>query len=388
MKKIVALIGKDQEELIREFEKTKGFDIELFEIRADYLMDISFENLEKIIAALRELTDAKIILTLRTKREGGNYSGLDYATRVHSFLDLTMDYIDLEINELTDQSMKDMIIHAKAKNTSIILSVHHMNRGVPSGIFQYYIDKAKKYDADIVKIVDMPQSRAESISKLIQSGEYSKKNERPELLSISMGELGVISRYITNIYKPTYNFINVSDKINVGQFRLNEMAEALSKERTINFYTSMNTILGKLYIYSDLQGISEICFDEPRNKKDIMDVNYTDEVLQEAVNQLKEYFMKERKSFELKLSMDLSDFDRDVYEALLTTKYGETISYKELAEKAGHVDASRAVGSAMARNKLPIIIPCHRVLKSSGELGEYTGGVQRKQLLLALEEEV
>lgn len=387
MKKIVALIGKDKDELVKEFSKTKGYDIELFEIRADYLDDISKENIDEIIRELRKLSDAKIILTLRTKREGGNYSGLDYATKVHSFLDLSMDYIDLQINELTDQGLKDMITHAKIKDTKVVLSVHHMNRGVSRGLFQYYIDKAKKFDADIVKIVDMPQSITEAISKLIVSGKYAEKNENPELLSISMGELGVISRYITNIYRPSYNFINISDKINVGQFRLNEMQKALSQEKTINFYTFLNTAIGKIYLYSDLKGISQLTFDKPREKEGVIDIQYEDPILREAIVQIKEYFMKERKNFELKLSVELNDFQKTVYETLKETKYGETVSYKELAEKSSHKDAYRSVGSAMAHNPVPIIIPCHRVLKSDGGLGEYTGGLYRKQLLLALEKE-
>lgn len=387
MKKIVALIAKDKEEILKELEKTNGYKIDIFEIRADYLEDITFSNIEEIIKALREKTDAEIILTLRTKREGGMYEGLDYASKVHSFLDLTMDYIDLQINELTHQAMSDMIKHAKEKNTKVVLSVHHMNRGVNQGIFQYYIEKAKKYDADIVKIVDMPESRNEVISKLVLSGEYASKDQKPELLSISMGELGVISRYRTNLYKPEYNFINISDKINVGQFRLDNMDQALSKERTINFYTVVNTPIGKLYLYSDLKGICQINFEKPREKEDVIDISFRDAFLREAVLQLQEYFLKERKDFELKLSLDVSGFEKDVYETLMKTPYGHTTSYKQLAEDAGHKDAFRAVGTAMARNPIPVVIPCHRVVKSNGDLGEYGGGIYRKQILLTLEKE-
>ncbi|MDO5027222.1 MAG: type I 3-dehydroquinate dehydratase [Tissierellia bacterium] len=387
MKKIVALIGKDQEEILKEFSKAKGYDIDLFEIRADFLEDTSKDNVEKIIQALRKLTDRQIILTLRTKREGGNYSGLDYAMRVHSYLDLSMDYIDLQINELTDQAMKDMIEHAKYKDVKVVLSVHQMNRGVSKGIFQYYIDKAIKFDADIVKIVDMPRNKSEAIFKLLVSGKYAQKRNKPELLSISMGEIGVISRYITNLYKPSYSFINISDKINIGQFRLNEMDEALSKEKIINFYTFVTTTIGKVYIYSDLEGISQITFDKPRELDNIIDVKYETALLRAAKAQMKEYFLKERKNFELKLSLHINDLQKDVFSALEQVKYGQTISYKDLAEMAGHKGGARAVGSALADNPLPIIIPCHRVVKASGDMGDYIGGSYRKQLLLSLEKE-
>ncbi len=78
-------------------------------------------------------------------------------------------------------------------------------------------------------------------------------------------------------------------------------------------------------------------------------------------------------------------FVRKVYDALRTVKAGETITYGELAQRAGHVGAARAVGTAMARNPVPLMVPCHRVIPANGCVGKFTGGPQLKKRLLELE---
>ncbi len=110
------------------------------------------------------------------------------------------------------------------------------------------------------------------------------------------------------------------------------------------------------------------------------------EVMKKALIQLKEYFNHERNNFELPLSIEGTDFQQDVYKALLKVNYGQVISYKELAANSGHPKAYRAVGTALKKNKIPIVIPCHRVIKSDHSLGNYTGGKWRKERLLELEE--
>lgn len=108
--------------------------------------------------------------------------------------------------------------------------------------------------------------------------------------------------------------------------------------------------------------------------------------LDEARRQLDEYFAGERRRFELPLDRQLSHgYRRTVLEALSEVPYGHTVSYKDLAERTGNPRASRAVGTAMATNPLPIVVPCHRVLRSGGALGGYGGGVDTKVWLLRLE---
>ena len=101
--------------------------------------------------------------------------------------------------------------------------------------------------------------------------------------------------------------------------------------------------------------------------------------------QLVEYFAGERTSFDLPLAPTGSDFQQKVWAALRTIPYGDTWSYGRLAEAIGQPGAARAVGLANGRNPISIVVPCHRVVGSSGKLTGYAGGVERKAFLLDLE---
>jgi methylated-DNA-[protein]-cysteine S-methyltransferase len=108
--------------------------------------------------------------------------------------------------------------------------------------------------------------------------------------------------------------------------------------------------------------------------------------LDDLRRQLDEYFAGRRHRFEVPLDRRLSHgYRRQVLEALSDVPYGETVSYKDLAVRTGNPGASRAVGTAMATNPLPIVVPCHRVLLSGGALGGYGGGIETKVWLLRLE---
>lgn len=109
------------------------------------------------------------------------------------------------------------------------------------------------------------------------------------------------------------------------------------------------------------------------------------EVISEAMTQINEYFSGKRKMFDLPLFCDGTDFQKAVWSEIAKIPYGETISYSELAERVGNPRSSRAVGVACGKNPLPIIIPCHRVIQSSGNTGSYAGGSLMKKMLLDLE---
>lgn len=109
-------------------------------------------------------------------------------------------------------------------------------------------------------------------------------------------------------------------------------------------------------------------------------------ILRETKRQLQQYFQAERKHFELPLLMVGSDFQKRVWDELLKVGFGETISYLTLAERLGNKNAVRAVASANGANALSIIVPCHRVIGSSGELVGYAGGLKAKQMLLTSEQ--
>jgi len=109
-------------------------------------------------------------------------------------------------------------------------------------------------------------------------------------------------------------------------------------------------------------------------------------VLIEAERQLGEYFDGKRRSFSVPLDMRGTSFQKSVWEALLAIPFGETRSYRDLAKKLGNPRATRAVGAANGRNPISIIVPCHRVIGSNGNLTGFAGGLETKARLLELEQ--
>ncbi len=152
-------------------------------------------------------------------------------------------------------------------------------------------------------------------------------------------------------------------------------------------YCSYPLPIGDVTLVCEKGELIELCFGRNAPTKMIeagmMEENLP--VLEKAYKQLKEYFMGERKEFDLPLYLDGTDFQMKVWEALQTIPYGETRTYKEIATQIGNENASRAVGMANNRNPLPIFIPCHRVVGADGGIVGYAGGTDVKVALLELE---
>lgn len=110
-----------------------------------------------------------------------------------------------------------------------------------------------------------------------------------------------------------------------------------------------------------------------------------DPVLAQAVRELTEYFAGTRREFEVPVGPPGTPFQQAVWAQLRQVPYGETATYAELAQRLGSPGAVRAVGSANGRNPVGVLVPCHRVIGSDGNLRGYAGGVERKLALLALE---
>jgi methylated-DNA-[protein]-cysteine S-methyltransferase len=108
-------------------------------------------------------------------------------------------------------------------------------------------------------------------------------------------------------------------------------------------------------------------------------------ILVEAERQLKEYFEGKRQSFSIPLDMRGTEFQKSVWKALLGIPFGETRSYGQIAKQIGRPKAMRAVGAANGSNPIPIVVPCHRVIGSSGELTGFGGGLETKARLLEIE---
>ncbi|HWD76827.1 MAG TPA: methylated-DNA--[protein]-cysteine S-methyltransferase, partial [Solirubrobacteraceae bacterium] len=108
--------------------------------------------------------------------------------------------------------------------------------------------------------------------------------------------------------------------------------------------------------------------------------------LDESRRELDEYFSGRRRSFDVALDLRLmTDFTRRVLTVTAAIPYGSVSTYREVAARAGSPRGFRAAGNALGSNPLPIVLPCHRVLHSTGGLGGYTGGLERKRTLLAIE---
>ncbi|MCF2139506.1 MAG: methylated-DNA--[protein]-cysteine S-methyltransferase [Candidatus Lokiarchaeota archaeon] len=101
-----------------------------------------------------------------------------------------------------------------------------------------------------------------------------------------------------------------------------------------------------------------------------------------AINQLKKYFNHELTKFDLPLALEGTIFQRKVWSELKNIPYGKITTYKEIAERIGNSKAMRAVGNANGKNPIAIVIPCHRVIQTSGKLGGYSAGIDKKKWLL------
>lgn len=143
------------------------------------------------------------------------------------------------------------------------------------------------------------------------------------------------------------------------------------------------TAIGKLTVAENGQAITNLYFHEEAVPQDA--IYEETELLREAGLQLAAYLAGDRKDFDLPCAPQGTVFMKQVWEALLTIPYGETRTYREIAEAIGCPTAVRAVGNANSKNPLSIFIPCHRVIGSKGELTGYLGGLKAKQFLLELE---
>lgn len=148
---------------------------------------------------------------------------------------------------------------------------------------------------------------------------------------------------------------------------------------------SFLTLIGTVSVTEDGEGrITGVYL--PNGNLPAMDERETD-ILDEASGQLNEYFSGRRKRFDLPLAYESTPFRTAVMDAVREIPYGEIRTYSQLAEAAGSSNAFRAAGSVCASNPLPILIPCHRVVPSSGGIGGYAYGTSMKRRLLELERE-
>jgi methylated-DNA-[protein]-cysteine S-methyltransferase len=153
-------------------------------------------------------------------------------------------------------------------------------------------------------------------------------------------------------------------------------------------YSRFTTTLGPVFATANEHGITGIYFEGQRHAPDIgtdwIEVKH-DGALVECARQLVDYLAGKRRDFDLPLAPEGTQFQKRVWRQIAAIPFGATLTYAELAKRAGSPGSARAAGAATGRNPLTIVVPCHRVVGTSGALTGYAGGLDRKRQLLELE---
>jgi O-6-methylguanine DNA methyltransferase len=156
------------------------------------------------------------------------------------------------------------------------------------------------------------------------------------------------------------------------------------------FYFRAPSLAGPLFVAASTKGLVRLEFEDRVQKlnPDLIQLQESKPKLAPYLQQLDEYFAGQRRDFSVPLDLRGTDFQLACWRALLEIPYGETRSYRDIAQAIGHPHAYRAVGMSNNRNPVAIIVPCHRVIASSGSLCGYGGGLDIKRKLLDLEQSI
>jgi len=157
---------------------------------------------------------------------------------------------------------------------------------------------------------------------------------------------------------------------------------------TMRYYDTFESPHGGMLLVAGDEGLAGVYFHRQKHHPGKLagwEKKPDHRLLRQAKRELAEYFAGKRKRFEVALAPQGTPFQRAVWKAISSVGFGETISYGELARRAGHDGSARAAGAATGRNPIGIIVPCHRIMGSDGSLTGYAGGLARKRALLALE---
>ncbi|MGD0417840.1 MAG: methylated-DNA--[protein]-cysteine S-methyltransferase [Terriglobales bacterium] len=155
------------------------------------------------------------------------------------------------------------------------------------------------------------------------------------------------------------------------------------------FYVRTSSPVGPLFLAASTTGLVRLEFEARMQKldRDTTQLHGSKRALAPYIRELNDYFAGQRREFSIPLDLRGTDFQLACWHALLEIPYGETRSYRDIAQAIGHPHAYRAVGMSNNRNPVAIVVPCHRVIASSGSLCGYGGGLDIKQKLLDLEKD-
>jgi methylated-DNA-[protein]-cysteine S-methyltransferase len=164
--------------------------------------------------------------------------------------------------------------------------------------------------------------------------------------------------------------------------------KATQETQTTYSYKTVSSPVGQLKLVATDRGLAAILWEKDSPKRvrlGRLTENSNHPLLLETEQQLRDYFAGKRTTFSLPFDFAGTAFQKQVWEALMTIPFGKTPSYGEIARRIGRPEAARAVGAAIGRNPISIIVPCHRVIGSNGKLTGFAGGIGIKESLLRLE---
>jgi methylated-DNA-[protein]-cysteine S-methyltransferase len=193
---------------------------------------------------------------------------------------------------------------------------------------------------------------------------------------------GILTAIVEFSFEIYFRFMSINESSVDGIFSI------VRSQQMSYIYRVTASPIGKLKLVANGSKLSAILWEHDKPSRVRLGSMHEEEnrpILVETERQLNEYFAGKRNCFELELEFVGTEFQKKVWQALLTIPFGETRSYGQIATQIGNVKAVRAVGAANGKNPISIIAPCHRVIGASGDLTGYAGGLGAKKLLLALE---
>ena len=156
----------------------------------------------------------------------------------------------------------------------------------------------------------------------------------------------------------------------------------------MRYYDYFDSPQGRMLLVASDAGLSGVYFARQKyfpKKEKAWSRSARHALLQQTKRELKEYFAGRRKRFKVKLDPEGTAFQRKIWRAISSVSFGKTLTYSEIARRAGHAGSARAAGAATGRNPISVIVPCHRIMGADGSLTGYAGGLARKRTLLELE---
>ena len=156
----------------------------------------------------------------------------------------------------------------------------------------------------------------------------------------------------------------------------------------MRYYEYFDSPQGRMLLVASDAGLSGVYFARQKyfpKKEKAWSRSARHALLQQTKRELKEYFAGRRKRFKVKLDPEGTAFQRKIWRAISSVSFGKTLTYSEIARRAGHAGSARAAGAATGRNPISVIVPCHRIMGADGSLTGYAGGLARKRALLELE---